>query len=148
MRNSAVLEAARVPFAARYRAELHGGIARAANASAQGLQGTETSDDGTSIGYVDVDDDYLEVRTGGRKSALIGDSDNSANDWLNSGITEFGKAGTARFPAAGNTLGYDSDVFDLRGAPRNGADRVHVRLGSREDTVWLGALFPQADVRR
>lgn len=315
-------EAARIPFAARYQAELHGGIVRAANASAKGLKGTETSNDGTSIGYVDVDDDpntynssraelpvpagarvawarlywggnlrvgeqkppkdngrvliaepggrykavladtlvghrtadgadafqasadvtelvrwsepgqwtvaqvnvamgrstvggwggwtlvaayektgeplrrlsvwdgfetvgprsgelrlaldgnrypkdtegrlgviaydgdrgtsgdYLEVRTDRQKSTPINDSANSVNDWLNSSITEFGKAGTARFPAAGNTLGYDSDVFDLRGALRNGADRVHVRLGSREDTVWLGALFLQADVRR
>ncbi len=62
--------------------------------------------------------------------------------------TEFGRAGTTRFPAAGNTLGYESDVFDLRGALRSGADDVHVRLGSRQDTVWLGALFLQADVRR
>ncbi|MEU3604481.1 DUF3344 domain-containing protein [Streptomyces sp. NPDC035033] len=92
--------------------------------------------------------DYLEVRTGRRDVTAIGDSANSANDVLNSSITEFGTAGTARFPAAGNTLGYDSDVFDLREALRRGADGVQVRLGSREDTVWLGALFLQADVRR
>ncbi|MFF8414223.1 DUF3344 domain-containing protein [Streptomyces omiyaensis] len=92
--------------------------------------------------------DYLEVRTSHRKATRIGDSANSVNDVLNSSITEFGKAGSTRFPDAGNTLGYDSDVFDLRGALRQGADRVHVRLGSREDTVWLGALFLQADVRR
>ncbi|MFF9499356.1 DUF3344 domain-containing protein [Streptomyces sp. NPDC014656] len=92
--------------------------------------------------------DYLQVRTSRQKTTSIRDSANSVNDVLNSSITEFGKAGAARFPAAGNTLGYDSDVFDLRGALRNGADRVHVRLGSREDTVWLGALFLQADVRR
>ncbi|MEU2546319.1 hypothetical protein ABZ618_12945 [Streptomyces roseolus] len=92
--------------------------------------------------------DYLDVRTGRQEFASISDSAHSANALPNSGVTEFGKAGTARFPAAGNTLGCVSDVFDLRGAPRNGADRVHVRLGSRGDTVWPGALFPQADVRR
>ncbi|MFF6886698.1 DUF3344 domain-containing protein [Streptomyces sp. NPDC012421] len=92
--------------------------------------------------------DYLQVRTSRQNSTPIGDSANSVNDVLNSSITEFGESGTARFPAAGNTLGYDSDVYDLRGALRQGADRVHVRLGSREDTVWLGALFLQADVRR
>ncbi|GGR28036.1 hypothetical protein [Streptomyces roseolus] len=92
--------------------------------------------------------DYPAARTRRQESASINDSTHSADDWPNSGSTEFGKAGTARFPAVGNTPGYDSDVFDLRGAPRNGADRVHVRLGSREDTVWPGALFPRADVRR
>ncbi|WP_031013082.1 hypothetical protein [Streptomyces sp. NRRL F-5727] len=92
--------------------------------------------------------DYLEVRTSRQKGTLLGDSANSVNDVLNSSITEFGRAGTTRFPAARNTLGYDSDIFDLRGALRQGADRVQVRLGSREDTVWLGALFLQADVRR
>lgn len=116
-------EAARVPFAARCRAEPHDGIVRAADTSAQGAG---TVDDKTATG----------------------DSANSANDVPNSGVTEFGGAGSTRSPAAGNTPGYNSDVFDLRGAPRNGADRVHVRLGSREDTVWSGALFPRADVRR
>ncbi|MFF5500831.1 hypothetical protein [Streptomyces roseolus] len=85
---------------------------------------------------------------GRQKPTAISDSTHSADDRPNSGVAEFRKAGTARFPAAGNTLGYDSDVFGPRGAPRNGADRVHVRLCGREDTVWLGALFPRADVRR
>ncbi|WP_234312362.1 DUF3344 domain-containing protein [Streptomyces griseus] len=239
-------EAARAPFAARHRAEPHGGIVRAADTSAKG---TGTVDDKAAIGCADVDDDpnaydsrraerrvpagsliawarlrrggnprvggrggrtlvaaygkeseplrrlrvrdgfetvgprsgelraaldghrcpkgtrgrlgviahdgdrrtsgdYPEVRTGLRETTGTGDSANSANDVLNSGIIEFGRAGTTRSPAAGNTLGYDSDVFDLRGALRNGADRVHVRLGSREDTVRPGAPFPQADVRR
>ena len=49
--------------------------------------------------------------------------------------TEFGRAGTTRFPAAGNTLGYESDVFDLLGALRSGADDVHVRLPVDWDSV-------------
>ncbi|KQX58925.1 MULTISPECIES: DUF3344 domain-containing protein [unclassified Streptomyces] len=91
--------------------------------------------------------DYLAVRTSRTKSTRLADSANSADDVMNSSITEFG-ARTVRFPDRTNTLGYDSDVFDLRGALRDGADRVHVRFGSRKDTVWLGALFFQADVRR
>ncbi|MEU7294150.1 DUF3344 domain-containing protein [Streptomyces exfoliatus] len=92
--------------------------------------------------------DYLAVETSRRKSTRLSDSANSADDVMNSTITEFGTGRTVRFPDGTNTMGYDSDVFDLRGALHDGADRVHVRLGSRKDTVWLGALFLQADVRR
>ncbi|MGA5062831.1 DUF3344 domain-containing protein [Streptomyces exfoliatus] len=92
--------------------------------------------------------DYLAVETSRRKSTRLSDSANSADDVMNSSITEFGTGRTVRFPDGTNTMGYDSDVFDLRGALHDGADRVHVRLGSRKDTVWLGALFLQADVRR
>ncbi|WP_370531888.1 DUF3344 domain-containing protein [Streptomyces venezuelae] len=92
--------------------------------------------------------DYLAVETSGTRSTPLSDSANSADDVMNSSITEFGAGRTVRFPDGTNTLGYDSDVLDLRGALREGADRVHVRTGSRKDTVWLGALFLQADVRR
>ncbi|WP_406061660.1 DUF3344 domain-containing protein [Streptomyces sp. NBC_01077] len=92
--------------------------------------------------------DYLAVRTSRSKSTRLSDSANSADDVMNSSITEFGTGRMVRHPDRTNTLGYDSDVFDLRGALREGADRVHVRFGSRKDTVWLGALFFQADVRR
>ncbi|MCX4983120.1 DUF3344 domain-containing protein [Streptomyces sp. NBC_00572] len=92
--------------------------------------------------------DYLAVETRRSKSTRLSDSANSADDVMNSSITEFGTGRTVRSPDGTNTLGYDSDVFDLRGALRDGADRVHVRSGSRKDTVWLGALFLQADVRR
>ncbi|MFD8210821.1 DUF3344 domain-containing protein [Streptomyces sp. NPDC059695] len=92
--------------------------------------------------------DYLTVETSRSKSTRLSDSANSADDVLNSSITEFGTRGTVRLPDRTNTLGYDSDVFDLRGALRSGGDRVHVRVGSRKDTVWLGAVFLQADVRR
>ncbi|MGW6392803.1 DUF3344 domain-containing protein [Streptomyces sp. NPDC055103] len=92
--------------------------------------------------------DYLAVETSPSKSVRMADSANSADDVMNSSITEFGPGRTVRYPDGTNTLGYDSDVFDLRGALREGADRVDVRFGSRKDTVWLGALFLQADVRR
>ncbi|MER7518510.1 hypothetical protein [Streptomyces sp. NPDC126499] len=67
---------------------------------------------------------------------------------MNSSITEPGARRRERLPARPNTLGYDSDVFDLRGALRHGADRFHIRLGSRKDAVRRGALFLPADVRR
>lgn len=92
--------------------------------------------------------DYLAVETSRSKSVLLSDSANSANDVMNSSITDFGAGRIERLPAHQNTLGYDSDVFDLGGALRHGADRIHVRFGARKDTVWLGALFLQADVRR
>ncbi|MFE0648867.1 DUF3344 domain-containing protein [Streptomyces sp. NPDC059534] len=92
--------------------------------------------------------DYLAVDTSRSKRTRLSDSANSANDVMNSSITEFGTGRTVRFPDRTNTLGYDSDVFDLGGALREGGDRVEVRFGSRKDTVWLGALFFQADVRR
>ncbi|MGW6420625.1 DUF3344 domain-containing protein [Streptomyces sp. NPDC055055] len=92
--------------------------------------------------------DYLAVHTSRTKSMRLSDSANSADDVMNSSITEFGAGRTVRFPDGTNTLGYDSDVFDLREALREGGDRVEVRFGSRKDTVWLGAVFLQADVRR
>ncbi|MFD5325570.1 DUF3344 domain-containing protein [Streptomyces sp. NPDC127092] len=93
--------------------------------------------------------DYLAVETALAKSvtrSVISDSANSADDVMNSSITESGTSRMERLPAHQNTLGYDSDVFDLRGALRHGADRFHIRLGSPEDAVWLGALFLQADL--
>ncbi|MEU6879789.1 hypothetical protein [Streptomyces sp. NPDC046712] len=67
---------------------------------------------------------------------------------MNSSITDFGADRIERLPVRQNALGYDSDVFDLGGALRHGADRFHVRFGTRKDTVRLGALFLQADVGR
>jgi len=94
--------------------------------------------------------DYLAVETGGAdgvtRSVALSDSANSADDVMNSSITDSGTSRMERLPAHQNTLGYDSDVFDLRGALRHGADRFHIRLGSRKDAVWLGALFLQADL--
>ncbi|MET9951086.1 hypothetical protein ABZ135_05975 [Streptomyces sp. NPDC006339] len=54
---------------------------------------------------------------------------------MNSSITEPGARRTERLPARRNTLEYDFDVFDLRGALRHGADRFHIRLENRKDAV-------------
>ncbi|MFD9031753.1 DUF3344 domain-containing protein [Streptomyces sp. NPDC059567] len=90
--------------------------------------------------------DYLAVETGRSKTFLLSDYANSAGDVMNSSITDSGAGRIERLPDHRNTLGYDSDVFDLEGALRHGAERLHVRFDSRQDTVWLGALFLQADV--
>ncbi|GGU73437.1 hypothetical protein GCM10010275_05110 [Streptomyces litmocidini] len=92
--------------------------------------------------------DYLTVETSRSKSTRLSDSANSADDVLNSTVTEFGAGRTVRRPDRTNTLGCDSDVFDLRQALRSGGDRVHVRVGSRKDAVRLGAVLLRADVRR
>ncbi|MER8044882.1 DUF3344 domain-containing protein [Streptomyces sp. NPDC094032] len=101
-------------------------------------------DRGTSGDYLAVESERAKTVT----RSTLSDSANSADDVMNSSITESGTSRMERLPAHQNTLGYDSDVFDLRGALRHGADRFHIRVGSRTDTVWLGALFLQADVRR
>ena len=80
---------------------------------------------------------------------VIFDSENSAGGLMNSSITAPGVSRTGRLPARQNSLGYDSDVFDLRGALRHGADRFHIRLGSRKVAVRRGRLcFLRADARR
>ncbi|WP_309235817.1 DUF3344 domain-containing protein [Streptomyces sp. TRM64462] len=83
----------------------------------------------------------------GRRAVPLSDSGNSADDVLNSSITDSGKARIRREPAHTNTLGYDSDVFDLRTALVGGADDMGVRVDTARDFVWLGALFLEADAR-
>ncbi|MFG3499262.1 DUF3344 domain-containing protein [Streptomyces sp. NPDC047928] len=90
--------------------------------------------------------DSLTLTAGTRKTVLS-DYGNSADDVLNSTITDDGVSRAGRNPGHRNTLGYDSDVFDLRGALEKGADRLGVRLESKRDFVWLGALLLQADAR-
>ncbi|MEU9863965.1 DUF3344 domain-containing protein [Streptomyces sp. NPDC047971] len=112
------------------------------------------SDSGGQLGMIAYDGDRgtsgdsLTVETSRSRGVRLSDSANSADDVMNSSITDSGAGRIERLPAHRNTLGYDSDVFDLGGALRHGADRVHVRFDSRRDTVWLGALFLQADVGR
>lgn len=47
-----------------------------------------------------------------------------------------------------NTLGIDSDVFDMQPALRYGVDRRTFRCTTRRPGYLLGALFVQADARR
>ncbi len=88
--------------------------------------------------------DSLTVSAAGRTTAL-GDAANPTDDVLNSTI---GGADSERVPAYSNTLGYDSDVFELGTALRRGGDQLAFRLVSQRDAAWAGALFVAVDARQ
>ncbi|MEU5630231.1 DUF3344 domain-containing protein [Streptomyces rishiriensis] len=92
--------------------------------------------------------DSLMFSTGGRAAAALTDPVNPSDDVLNSTISEPGEAPAARVPAYANTLGYDSDVFDLRRGLRSGGDQLTVRLVAHRDAAWAGALFVAVDTRK
>ncbi|GGQ49035.1 DUF3344 domain-containing protein [Streptomyces asoensis] len=92
--------------------------------------------------------DSLMFATGGRTAAPLTNPVNPSDDVLNSTISEPGEAPAARVPAYANTLGYDSDVFDLRSGLRRGGDQLAVRLVSHRDAAWAGALFVAVDTRK
>ncbi|WP_327183156.1 DUF3344 domain-containing protein [Streptomyces sp. NBC_01334] len=92
--------------------------------------------------------DSLMFSTGGRTAVPLTDAVNPSDDVLNSTISEPGEAPAARVPAYVNTLGYDSDVFDLSGGLRHGGDQLAVRLVSHRDAAWAGALFVAVDTRK
>ncbi|MDQ0961686.1 hypothetical protein QFZ66_005564 [Streptomyces sp. B4I13] len=92
--------------------------------------------------------DSLMLSTGGGRAVALTDPVNPSDDVLNSTISEPGEAPAARVPAYVNTLGYDSDVFDLRRGLRHGGDQLAVRLVSHRDAAWAGALFVAVDTRK
>ncbi|MFD8330123.1 hypothetical protein [Streptomyces lydicus] len=89
----------------------------------------------------------LLVRADGRHPYALHDDANPSRDVMNSTITELGRE-SVRKPAYRNTLGLDSDVFDLSPALRSGADRLNFRFTARKRGYLLGAFFVQADTRR
>ncbi|MDH6623495.1 hypothetical protein M2271_001282 [Streptomyces sp. LBL] len=80
-------------------------------------------------------------------TALTGPA-NPRGDVLNSTISQPGTFQPKRVPAYANTLGYDSDVFDLAPALRHGGNRLAFRLTSPKDQAWAGALFAAVDAQR
>lgn len=90
--------------------------------------------------------DSLTLATGSASIALS-NSANPQDDVLNSTISEPGEAG-ARVPAYANTLGYDSDVFDLGSGLQNAGDQLTLRLHSQQDAAWAGVLFVSVDAQR
>jgi len=92
--------------------------------------------------------DSLMLSTGAAPFIALTDPVNPSDDVLNSTISEPGEAPAARVPAYVNTLGYDSDVFDLRRGLRHGGDQLAVRLVSHRDAAWAGALFVAVDTRK
>ncbi|MFF3753017.1 DUF3344 domain-containing protein [Streptomyces sp. NPDC002018] len=91
--------------------------------------------------------DALTAKTNRGKRVTLSNKSNPSDDVMNSSITEFGAPPIQRQPSYTNTLGYDADVFDLRGAFASGGDRLSVRFSSKRDSVWLGAFFVEAEAR-
>ncbi|WP_030345246.1 hypothetical protein [Streptomyces sp. NRRL S-1022] len=107
---------------------------------------------GGRVGLVAYDGDRgsvgetLTLSVGPRRTPVaLRDSANPADDVLNSTISEPGDVPIRRVPAYANTLGYDSDVFDLGRALRRGGDQPGFRLVSHADAAWAGALFAAVD---
>ncbi|GGY18092.1 DUF3344 domain-containing protein [Streptomyces djakartensis] len=92
--------------------------------------------------------DSLTLTAGESGSAIaLGNGANPEDDVLNSTISEPGDD-AARVPAYANTLGYDSDVFDLAKSLRNAGDQMTFRLRTQRDAAWAGVLFAAVDARR
>ncbi|WBO66250.1 DUF3344 domain-containing protein [Streptomyces camelliae] len=109
---------------------------------------------GGTVGIVAYDGDRgsvgdrLTLSPGPRRAPVaLGDSVNPPDDVLNSTISEPGAAPARRIPAYANTLGYDSDVFDLGPALRGGGDQPGFRLVSQQDAAWAGVLFAAVDAQ-
>ncbi|MEV0776654.1 hypothetical protein [Streptomyces sp. NPDC050428] len=107
-----------------------------------------------AIGVVSYDGDpgtggdSVTVRTGRGIASSVSDSANPTHDVMNSSIADDGSNHIKRQPAYKNTLGYDSDVFDLREALVSGGDTMNVSFRTGCDSVWLGAFFVAVDARR
>lgn len=92
--------------------------------------------------------DSLVLTAGDAPAVASGDGANPVDDVLNSTVSDPRGTAPARVPAYANTLGYDSDVFDLGQGLPNAGDRVTFRLTSRTDAAWAGVLFAAVDARR
>lgn len=91
--------------------------------------------------------DTVNVQTDKGKVFGLTSSTNPAADVMNSTIAGPG-APIRRQPAHMNTLGYDSDVFDLSSALKSGGSRLNFRFNAENLGYFLGVLFVQADTRR
>ncbi|MEV7289551.1 DUF3344 domain-containing protein [Streptomyces sp. NPDC093252] len=89
--------------------------------------------------------DTLAVSADRRAPAPLGDASNPYEDVLNSTVT--GTPGR-REPAFEQTLGYDSDVFELGRALERGGDQLAFRLVSQPDAAWAGVLFVAVEARK
>ncbi|MEU6356320.1 DUF3344 domain-containing protein [Streptomyces sp. NPDC047072] len=109
---------------------------------------------GGRVGLVAYDGDRgrtgesFTLSTDSRSGGTFTDAANPRTDVLNSTISEPGTAPALRMPSPSNTLGYDSDVFDLGKALRSGGDQLAFRLVSQRDAAWAGALFVAVDARK
>ncbi|MFF0446844.1 DUF3344 domain-containing protein [Streptomyces sp. NPDC004609] len=94
-----------------------------------------------------VKGDTVNVRTENGKVFGLGDPVNPARDVMNSTIAGPGRS-IKRQPAHMNTLGYDSDVFDISPALMSGGTSLSFRFTAENLGYFLGVLFVQAETRR
>lgn len=92
--------------------------------------------------------DSVTVGLGRGKARSVGDKANSADNVMNSSIADAGVNHIKRQPAYKNSLGYDSDLYDLREALVPGGDTMNVGFRTGRDSIWLGALYTAVDARR
>ncbi|MFD9000410.1 DUF3344 domain-containing protein [Streptomyces sp. NPDC059582] len=92
--------------------------------------------------------DSLTLSTASGAATVLGDPADPGDDVPNSTISEPAEATAERVPAHVNTLGHDSDVFDLARGLQRGGDQLTVRLVSQRDAAWSGALFVAVDARQ
>ncbi|MER6913697.1 DUF3344 domain-containing protein [Streptomyces sp. NPDC000594] len=103
----------------------------------------DTGDTGAGGGTGDAGD------TGGApKEFRLTDAHNPADDLMNSTIGGPGDDTHTRRPSYTNTLGYDSDLFDIGPALRPGGTSATFRFTAESRSYALGVLFVQADTRR
>ncbi|MEW1544911.1 DUF3344 domain-containing protein [Streptomyces tsukubensis] len=91
--------------------------------------------------------DRARIRTDTGKTFDLKGAGNPADDLMNSTITGPGNP-LVRQPAHSNTLGYDSDVFDIGAALVSGVTSLSFRFETENLGYSLGVLFVQADTRR
>lgn len=107
-----------------------------------------------SLGVIAYDGDRgpggesLSVQMDKSAPVPLSDGANPAGDPMNSTISDHGRIEERREPAYRNTLGFDSDVFDLGQALTKGGRTMTVRFNAEGDGYHLGALFLQTDARR
>ena len=92
--------------------------------------------------------DSFTLSTDGRPGGPLTDAVNPRTDVLNSTISEPGPAPALREPSYSNSLGYDSDVFELGKALGSGGDQLAFRLVSQRDAAWAGVVFVAVDARK
>ena len=92
--------------------------------------------------------DSLTLSTDRRVGGARSDTVNPRTDVPNSTIGEPGPAAGGCDPAHSNTLGHDSDVFDLGTGLVSGGDQLAFRLVAQRDAAWAGVLSVAVDARK
>ncbi|MBB1258066.1 DUF3344 domain-containing protein [Streptomyces sp. OF8] len=95
-----------------------------------------------------VGGDTLTVASGNRAPVRLHNSANPVTDVMNSTISDHGKNVEQREPAYRNTLGYDSDVFDVSSALTRRSDSLTFTFGTRDEGYLAGVLYLAADADR